>query len=70
MGRLLNFLNRHKFELPNLSKIAKIVFCAVATSVMSECTFSDSGDLICEDRTRLSDVLTEELLMLKRNSHL
>ena len=53
--------------MPNLAEIAKIVFCPTGTSCESECTFSDSGDLISEKRTRLGDEVVEECLMLKRN---
>jgi hypothetical protein len=54
-------------ELAYFRSLFSIVFATTATSCESECTFSDSGNLITDKRTALGDDVVEELKMLKRN---
>ena len=63
----LQFYKSNKLILPELSRISKLVFCSTATSVKSECTFSDSGLLISQKRTRLLAGKVEGIIMIKRN---
>ncbi len=63
----LQFYKENLFFLPNLSRIASLVFCTTASSVPSECAFSTAGELINTKRTRLSPVLAEDLLFLNKN---
>jgi len=63
----LQFYQTYENILPNLSEIAKLVFCTTASSVPSECTFSQAGLLINKKRSRLSPAIAEDLLFLKIN---
>ena len=58
-------INEH--QLPNMAKIAKMLFCITASSVPSECMFSKSGELTSIKRTLLNLVLAENLLILGLN---
>jgi len=49
----LNFYNINENIIPNMAKIAKMVFCITASSVTSECLFSSAGDLISQKRSRI-----------------
>lgn len=63
----LTFFKKNENVLPNLAKVAKMVFCTTASSVPSECLFSTAGDLISVKRTRLNPECAEDLLMLNKN---
>jgi hypothetical protein len=63
----LLFYQNHIHDLPNLSKIAEMIFCTTASSVPSECVFSTAGEIIRKKRTRLRPKLTEELIILNKN---
>lgn len=63
----LNFYKLHEDRLPNMARIAKMLFCITASSVPSECLFSSAGQLISEKRTRLQPECAEDLLLLAKN---
>ena len=63
----LQFYKINSHHLPNLAKIAKMLFCVTASSVPSECVFSKAGELISKKRTRLNPELAEDLLILGLN---
>ncbi|CAJ0831358.1 4022_t:CDS:2 [Entrophospora sp. SA101] len=60
--------NERKNELPIMSKLARKYLCMSATSVPSECLFSDVGNHITPHRNRLSPDFISKLIFLKRNS--
>ncbi len=63
----LNFYKINENIIPNMAKIAKMVFCITASSVPSECLFSTAGDLISQKRSRLQPECAQDLLLLKKN---
>ena len=63
----LAFYKMNEHILPNMSKIAKMLFCITASSVPSECLFSTAGDLISQKRTRLQPECAQDLLFLNKN---
>ena len=63
----LKFYEFNQHSLPLMCKVAEMVFCPTASSVPSECTFSSAGKLLRKERTRISPVLAEELLILHKN---
>jgi len=63
----LEFYKLNLMHLPNMARIAKMLFCVTASSVPSECTFSKSGQIITPKRSRLIPELAEELLILSLN---
>ncbi len=63
----LEFYQNNEKILPNMAKIAKMVFCITASSVPSECLFSTAGNLISEKRSRLHPECAQDLLMLNKN---
>lgn len=52
---------------PNIAQIAKIYLSAPPTSVPCERIFSIAGDIITEERNRLSPEKAEKLLFIKQN---
>ncbi len=64
----LGFYKRNEHLLPNMARIAKLVFCTTASSVPSECLFSSAGELISHKRTRLHPECAQELLLLKKTN--
>lgn len=63
----LRFYYRNQHFLPNMARIAKLLFCTTASSVPSECLFSTAGELISQKRTRLHPECAQVLLLLKQN---
>ena len=63
----LNFYKINENIIPNMAKIAKMVFCITASSVPSECLFSTAGDLISQKRSRLHPECAQDLLLLNKN---
>lgn len=63
----LQFYKSNLQQLPNMARIAKMLFCITASSVPSECLFSKSGELITKKRSRLNPELAEDLLILRMN---
>ena len=60
----LNFYKINENIIPNMAKIAKMVFCITASSVPSECRFSTAGDLISQKRSRLHPECAQDLFGL------
>jgi hypothetical protein len=50
----LSFYKKYQCELPHMESIAKIVFVSLGTPISSECTFSDSGELIDQKKSTLT----------------
>ena len=65
-GPLFFYKNYHNI-FPLLSKIAKMVFCATATSVPWENLFSNVGLIQTDLRNRLNSSLSENLTLIKEN---
>ena len=63
----LNFYKTNENKIPNMAKIAKMVFCITASSVPSKCLFSTAGDLISQKRSRLHPECAQDLLLLNKN---
>src|SRR6266542_2979416 len=63
----LEWWKAHVQIFPNLSKLARKYLVIPATSVSSERLFSDAGNLINAQRTRLNTNLVGKMLFLKRN---
>lgn len=63
----LQFYMQHQTQIPNLARIAKMIFCATASSVPSECVFSAAGRLVPENRSELTHELNEKLIWLNQN---
>jgi hAT family C-terminal dimerisation region len=60
----LDWCKRHS-HLRLLSSVAKRILCVPATSASSEIVFSDAGNVITEDRTRLTPDTASALVLLK-----
>jgi hypothetical protein len=60
----LDWWKRHSHFL-FLSSVAKRILCVPATSASSERVFSDAGNVITEDRTRLTPDTASALVLLK-----
>ena len=63
----LAFYKSNQFVLPGLAQVAEFIFCSTASSVPTECVFSESGQIITVRRTRMSPEHAEELVMLSHN---
>lgn len=57
----------HQFVLPNLTKISKQYLSAPASSVYSERSFSEMGNIYEEKRSRLTPQNAEKLLFIHHN---
>ncbi len=66
----LQFYKCNKDNLPRLANLSKLVFCTMATAVPCECTFSSSGELLSDKRSRLTPAHTEDLMLFKTKPQL
>jgi hypothetical protein len=66
----LEWYKAEKDNFPCLSYLARFFFCTTATSIPSECCFSDSGAMQTDKRNRMTGYLTEFIMILKRNQHI
>jgi hypothetical protein len=64
---LLSFRKKFRKYLP-FTDVVKKQFCITATSVPSEKLFSAAGDLILDQRSRLSTYHVDMLLFLNKNA--
>lgn len=64
----LKFYKEHQKKYPNLSNLAKFLFCIPASSVASESLFSKAGNIATDARNRLKPKNIETLIMIKENS--
>ena len=63
----LSFYKDNQYTLPGLAQVAEFIFCSTASSVPSECVFSETGRIITVMRNRTGSELAEELVMLAHN---
>lgn len=67
---ILQWWRGHASELPLLSKLARYVFTACATSVPSERLFSLSGNIVSKKRNALKPHVVNQLVFLSFNSEM
>ena len=65
--RPLHWWAAHQHIYPNLSKIARMYLCVVATSVPSEQLFSTAGNVVSVKRSALLPENVEKLIFLHDN---
>ena len=53
--------------MPRLAELSSFVFCTVASAVKSERTFSNSGSMLTDNRSRLGTVISEQLMIVNQN---
>jgi hypothetical protein len=63
-SNVLDFWRNNKKKFPALYCIAKMVLCTTATSVPSESNFSDAGNVLEDNRSRMSPDCFEEVMFL------
>ena len=64
---VLQFWSNNVNKYPLLAQIAQLVLCAPATSVPSECLFSDAGYQIWDRRNKLIPLKVNSMLFLNAN---
>jgi hypothetical protein len=62
------FYSRHHDTFKKLFSMAKAILCIPATSVPSECLFSQAGLVQSEIRNRLSPALLKSIILIKENT--
>lgn len=63
----LKWWHSSEVQLPNLARLARIIFSGKPTSVPSERVFSTAGELISNKRSRLNEDHVDQLIFLNKN---
>ncbi len=66
----LEFYKNNSDTLKCLGKFSKLLFSITASSTPSEESFSTSGDIISDQRSRLTPEHAEELVLISQNKRL